>query len=291
MEMGDDRRRLLMHTIRRAALIFLVGLLLNGFPYYNLSTLRIPGVLQRIAICYLAAAALFLYTGLRTQIATVAALLIGYWMAMTLIPVPGYGPGELQPIGNLSGYIDSVFLSGHMYSRTKVWDPEGILSTLPAIATTSLGILSGRLVRSKAAPADKNAWLLSSGNVLLLMGLLLDPFFPINKPIWTSSYVLLMAGLAAIVFGITYWLVDVHGWRRGARPFVVFGMNAMAVYIFAGALSRIMGLSGWHAAIYPAVFAPLASPRNASLLYACAFVLVCYAFCEFLYRRRWFLKF
>jgi predicted acyltransferase len=290
-ERGENRRALLVHAARRAAIIFAIGLFLNGFPYFRLSTIRIPGVLQRIAVCYLVAAAIFLYTGLRGQLVAIAALLAVYWMTMTLVPVPGYGPGVLQPVGNFAQWVDSHLLVGHMWKTTRVWDPEGLFSTLPAVATALFGIQAGRLLRSRLEPAAKTAWMLAWGNAMILAGLLIDPFLPINKSLWTSSFAVFMAGMALVVFGICYWLVDVHGWRRGTLPLVVFGMNSIAMFVFSGLLARILGLWHWQQPVFTTCFAPLAPPRVASLLYAVCFVLVSYGVAYGLYRKQWFLKF
>lgn len=290
VERGDDRGRLLLHTLKRSALIFLVGLLLNGFPYYRLATLRIPGVLQRIALCYLIAAAIYLYSKPRAQLFWIGGLCTVYWMLMTLVPVPGYGPGVLEPIGNFSGWIDSQTLAGHMWGRTRVWDPEGTVSTLPAIVTALLGVQAGRLLRSALAPAEKTAWLLVWGNVSLFAGLAMSPFLPINKSLWTVSFTFAMAGLSMIGFAICYWMIDVQGWKGWTRPFTIFGMNAIAVYVFAGVMARLLGIWGWQKPIFQTVFAPLASPVNASLLFALAFVLVCFSFTWLLYWRKWFLR-
>jgi len=221
-----------------------------------------------------------------------AALLAVYWMLMTLVPVPGYGAGSLQPVGNFAQWIDSLVLSGHMYSHTRVWDPEGIVSTIPAVATTLFGILAGHLLRApRLSAAEKTAWMLAWGNCMILAGLLMEPFLPINKNLWTSSYAVFMAGMALVVFGICYWLVDVQGWRRGTGPLVVFGMNAIASYTVAGMLARVLELAHWKQPIYDAVFAPLADPRNASLLYSIVFVTACWVPAWVMYRRKWFLRF
>jgi predicted acyltransferase len=291
VERGDDKRRLLLHAARRAALIFLTGLALAGFPYYNLATIRIPGVLQRIAVCYLIAAAIYLYSGVRGQIFWIAGLCTAYWMAMTLIPVPGYGPGVLTPVGNFSAWVDSQLLMGHMWRQTKVWDPEGVVSTIPAIATALFGALAGTLLRSRIATAEKTTWMLVWGNASLFTGVAMSAFMPINKSLWTVPFVFVMAGLALIVFAVCFWMIDVQGWSGWTKPFTIFGMNAIAVYVFAGLLARILGIYGWSKPIYQTVFAPLASPRNASLLFALAFVLACYVLAWVMYRRKWFLRF
>jgi predicted acyltransferase len=289
-----------LHTLRRAALIFLLGLFLNGFPSYNLATFRIPGVLQRIAVCYFVAAVIYLYTNWRAQVAIAVGLLALYWMLMTLVPVPGFGPGVLEKQGNLEQYIDSMFLTGHMYGRTKIYDPEGLLSTIPAIATALFGILTGYLLRSKLALADKTAWMMSEGAVMLFAGKVMNLWFPINKNLWSSSFVVFMAGLALLIFGIFFWLIDGQGWRKGIQPFIVYGSNAIAAYVLSGLLPRLLRLITFlepdgsrislGALIYRSVCEPLASPMNASLLYALANVLFCYLVVWFMYRRKWFVK-
>ena len=287
VERGENRGKLLLHIVRRSALIFGLGLLLNGFPYYNLSTLRIPGVLQRIAICYLIAAVIFLYTGLRGRIAWLTGFLLAYTVMMH--------PGGYEKDSNFAGYVDGLFLSGHMWSRTKTWDPEGIISTLPSISTVLFGVLTGMLLRSRAAAAEKTAWMFFSGNMLVWLGLIAGCWQPINKMIWTPSYVFFTAGMALVVFGSCYWLVDVSGWRWWSKPFVIYGMNAITVYVLSGLLARSLML--WKAGgsimrqiIYERAFVPLASPVNASLLWALANVAVIYAAAWIMYRRGWFVK-
>jgi predicted acyltransferase len=290
-EQGATRRQLLLHSLRRAAILFAIGLLMHLIPHFRFATMRIPGVLQRIALCYLAASVIYLYTRVRGQIAWIVVLLGSYWMLMTLVPVPGYGPGVLQPVGNFAQWIDSSVLAGHMWSQTRVWDPEGLFSTLPAIATTLFGILAGHLLRARISPAERTAWMLACGNALLFVASLMSPFLPINKSLWTSSYSVLMAGLAMVVFGICYWMIDVQGWRRFLTPFIVFGSNAIGMFVLSGMLSKTLGESGAQAKIYREVFQPLASAPNASLLYAICFVLTCYLVAWLLYRRRWFIRF
>ncbi len=288
MERGDRTASLIRHTFLRAAAIFGIGLLLNGFPYYNLSTLRIPGVLQRIAVCYLLATLIFLFTTWRGQAAAILACLASYWAMMHPW---GYDKGS-----TFSQYADGLFLTGHMYSATKTWDPEGIVSTLPAIGTALFGILCGHLLRSGYQMAEKAAWMLVSGNALIFLGLALDYWQPINKQLWTVPYTLLMAGLALVVFGSCYWLIDVRGHRgRLTRAFAILGMNALAVYILSGLIARMLGLIkpggvSIRAMLYQNLFAPLASPYHASLLWALANVAVCWLAAWIMYRRGWFLR-
>jgi len=298
VERGDNRLRLFLHAARRAAIIFGLGLVLNGFPHFHLATWRIPGVLQRIAVCYLLATAIFLLTTWRGQAIWIAGLLAGYWMLMTLVPVPGAGAGWIEKDANLAKYVDGLVLGSHMWSQTRTWDPEGLLSTLPAVATVLFGILAGSLLRSAFTAAEKTAWLFFGGNALVFAGLVMNVWFPINKNLWTSSYVVFMAGLASIVFAGCYWLVDVKGHRGWSTPFAIYGMNAIAVYVLAGALETLLDLIqvggppavSLHEYLYDHLFAPLGSPLNASLLWAVCCVLLLYAVAYGMYRRKWFVK-
>lgn len=287
---GENRSRLLLHAGRRALILFAVGLFLGGFPFFHLATLRIPGVLQRIAVCYLAAAAIFLFTRVRGQIAWTAALLAGYWALLAWAPVPGHGAGKLEPVGNIAQHIDNLLLAGHMWSRTKVWDPEGILSTIPAIATTLLGVLAGHILRAAKTASEKAAWLFTMGAALLAAGSVMSLWLPINKNLWTSSFAVFMAGMSTTGFALCYWTADGAGWRGWTKPFVILGMNAIAVYALSGLLARTLGLTAqrW---IFQTFFAPLASPMNASLLYALANVGLMFLVAWAMYRRGWFVRF
>jgi predicted acyltransferase len=296
VERGDSRGRLFLHVLRRSAIIFGLGLLLNGPPAFDPATWRIPGVLQRIAVCYLIAAAIFLLSSWRGQVLWIAGLLAGYWMLMTLVPVPGLGPGWLEKGANLAQYVDQHVLGRHMWAQTGTWDPEGIVSTLPAIATVLFGSLAGHLLRSARGAEEKTAWMFFSGNALIVAGLVMNVWLPINKNLWTSSYSVFMAGMAASVFACCYWLVDVKGYRAWGKPFAIYGMNAITVYVLAGALEAALftiqvsphvSLQGF---LFQHIFAPLASPVNASLLWAVCFVLAIYAVAWFMYRRNWFWK-
>lgn len=301
LERNGSRARLLTHTLQRAATIFLLGLFLNLFPLFQFSTVRIPGVLQRIAVCYLIAGVIFLYTSRRGQMVWTASLLLVYCALMKLAPVPGFGTGILEKEGNFAQYVDQLVLSGHMWASTKTWDPEGIVSTLPAIATILFGILTGHLLRSpRLTPESKTAWLMVMGNGLIGAGLIWAWWLPINKPLWTSSYSLLMAGMAANVFGCCYWLIDIKGYRRWSQPFAIYGMNAITVYVLAGLLSKslslikVTGVDGseittgkW---LYEHIYAPLASPVNASLLYTLTYVAILYGVSWFMFRMKWFVR-
>ncbi len=298
-ERGDSRAVLLAHAGRRAAIIFALGLFLNTFPRFDLTTLRIPGVLQRIAVCYLLASAVYLYTGVRGRIAMLVGVLSVYWALMMLVPVPGYGAGVLEKQGNFAQWVDGLVLSGHMYSATKTWDPEGIVSTLPAIGTVLFGIFTGTILRSARSASGKTVTLIAFGAVLAAAGQVMNVWLPINKNLWTSSFAVFMAGMATLVFAFCYWVIDVKGWRIWSRPFAIYGMNAIAVYVLSGLLARtlsmikvqdegkVVSLWSW---IFRHVFSPMADPYNASLLFALSFVLTLYLVAYAMYRRHWFIK-
>jgi predicted acyltransferase len=299
---GITRRALVIHVMRRSALIFVIGLFLNGFPDFDLSSIRIMGVLQRIAICYLVAGLLYVATFLREPAAdrpirvranlrvtaTVAlALLVAYWGLMTFVPVPGYGAGHLGKDDNLGAYIDRTLMGGHLWSESVTWDPEGLLSTLPAIASLLTGILAGEWLRSDRRAGRKALGLAAAGLALLVVGRLLHPYFPINKNLWTSSFALFTGGFAMVTLAACYWIVDVRAWRAWTAPFLVFGTNAILAYALAALVSEISTdfeflhfhgrettLHGW---IYDKYFIPHASPANASLAFGLFFVLVIFA--------------
>ena len=312
---GLTRGALALHVLRRSALIFAIGLFLNGFPGFDFSNIRIMGVLQRIALCYLAAGLLYLATFRKEPVssgpararanvpvtaAVAAVLLIGYWALMTFVPVPGYGAGHLGKDDNLAAYIDRAVLGGHLWSESKTWDPEGLLSTLPAIATLLLGMLTGEWLRTNQDVRRKALGLAAMGAVLLSTGRLLDLYFPINKNLWTSSFVLFTGGFAMLALALCFWVVDVQGRRAWAAPFLVFGMNAILAYALATFLAeisidfefhdaqhRLRTLHGW---VYERFFVPHANPVNASLAFAIFFVFIIFALLWPFYRGRAFLR-
>lgn len=301
-ERGDTKKQLLIQVVKRTLIIFGLGMFLAGFPFFNLSIIRIPGVLQRIAVCYFVASLIVLYTkNIRAQVYWLAGFLISYWLMMKLIPVPEIGAGIMERGKNFSTYIDSMFLSGHMWGYTKTWDPEGIVSTLPAVATTLFGVMTGHYLRSQHSKEEKTAWMFVTGNILLFLGATLDMWLPINKSIWTTSYSIFMAGWALVCFAMFYWIIDVKGYKRWAKPFIIFGMNAIAVFVLSGIIGRLYGsviklnqLDGseisLQAYIFRTFFLPLASPINASLIYAICFLLFLYLIAWIMWTRKWFLK-
>ncbi|MEM0964325.1 MAG: heparan-alpha-glucosaminide N-acetyltransferase domain-containing protein, partial [Bacteroidota bacterium] len=248
---GADRAGLVRKTVKRAAVLFALGLGLALFSRvwrlvagegFDLSDLRIMGVLQRIALCYLVASILYLTTSARTLAVVGAALLLGYWAALELVPVPGVGAGQLDvPAETLPAYLDRLLLGPqHLWiGADKQWDPEGLLSTLPAIVTTLLGIVAGKMVgRKDTDRTEVAARMLVTGLVLTAVGSAWGWVLPINKPLWTSSYVVLTGGLAFSVLGACYWAADVRRWRGCTQPFVVYGVNALLVFVGSSLLAQ-----------------------------------------------------
>ena len=227
-----------LRIIRRTVILFVLGLLLNSFPSFQLSNIRIPGVLQRIAVCYFFASLIVLKCGLRGRILWLITLLASYWVMMRFVPVPGIGTGVLEPGENFAAWVDSHFLNGYMWSYYNgKWDPEGIVSTIPAIATTLFGVLTGQWLRSSASERRKTAGMLCSGVLLLIAGQILSNWLPINKSIWTSTFSIFMAGLALVCLALFYWFIDIAGFSRWTKPLIILGLNPIALYM----LSQILG--------------------------------------------------
>jgi predicted acyltransferase len=301
LKRGDSRRELLRHVLWRGVVLFALGMFLNGFPsQYHLASWRVYGVLQRIAICYVISAILALWTNWRTWIVVIVGCLFGYWILMRFVPVPGFGVPThdiplLDPDHNLAAWLDRRLLAGHLYEGTR--DPEGVLSTIPAVATSLLGMLTGQWLRSSRSAQSKALGMVLFGVIGVAAGKILDLGFPINKKLWTSSYVIFTASLALLCLALCYWIADVKKWRSlWTKPLLVFGTNAIAAYVFGGAISALLdhfqtvGGMSWQELIYENTFVPLANPANASLLYASAYVLVCWVGMWLLYRKGIFLK-
>ncbi len=309
-ENGGANREIYLKIVKRAVLIYALGLFLATFPFYNftkeawldVSTVRIMGVLPRIAICYLCAALIFVRTNWKQQAFIAVALLLVYWVLMTLINVPGCEITTYNDKAcNLAAYIDRLILTeNHTWRQSKVFDPEGILSTIPAIATTLAGVLTGHWLRQKRDDDEKVAAMFFAGVCLTAIGWIWNFWFPINKSLWTSSYVVYTAGLALCFLGFCYWLIDIKGYKKWTKPFVIFGVNALVLFVGSGLMARILGLIklggadgktiSLQQAIFDNVFLPFASPINASLMYAISFILVWLFLMWLLYRKQIFIK-
>jgi predicted acyltransferase len=311
VESNGIDRDIYLKIIRRTLLIFGLGLFLATFPFYNftkgewldLSTVRIMGVLQRIAVCYLVASLIFIHTNWKQQTIIAAVLLLLYWALMTLINVPGCEITTFNDKAcNLAAYLDrSILTENHIWRSAKVYDPEGLLSTIPAIATTISGILCGHWLREKRDHSEKVSAMFFFGVSLIVIGWIWSFWFPVNKALWTSSYVVFTAGMALSFLGFCYWLIDIKNYKIWTKPFVIFGVNALALFVGSGIMARILGLikvstdadgksvslQQW---IFGNIFTPLAAPVNASLMYAICFILVWLFLMWLLYRKRIFIK-
>lgn len=288
---GDDRGKLLAHTLLRAAGIYGIGIILTILTLFSHGILGSTspqewrfGTLQHIATCYLVAAIVFLLTSWRGQLAAIMILLATYWILMSLGPVPGY-----EQNANFASYFGQL---------TQGWDLIGI-TTLPAIATTLFGCLTGHILRSEIKPPEKAAWIFFAGAGLLFTGYAMTAWMPLNKQLWTSSYSVFTAGLASLVFASCYWLIDVNGKQRAIRPFTILGMNALVIYALSELLiivfravhvSQLGQSVSLQSFVYQLVFAPLMSPPNASLLWAFTFLVILYWIAWVMFRKQWFVK-
>ena len=295
--------------VRRAAVLVLLGWFLAAFPRFDIAHMRIPGVLQRIGLCYLVSALVFVRVmppGDRVgvgwaarRIALIALVaLVGYWSILMMVPGETGATGDLSPEGNVGAVVDRALMGGHLWKPR--WDPEGLLSTIPAIGTTLLGLLAGLWLRVSAPGVARLRGLVLGGAVVAALGLAWSLVFPLNKNLWTSSYAMYTAGLASLLLGACYLMIDMRGWRRAAYPLIVLGTNAIALFVLSGLLTKLSivwkvtlddgSVVSWRTWVYASFFAPLASPYNASLLYALANLGFLYVVLWAMYKRGIFLK-
>lgn len=329
-ERGDEDAALVKQILRRGGLIFLLGFLMSLFPFYQWGTIdgmahptiidriivrwehvRILGVLQRIGLVYIAASLLSLRTTLKQQVVIVAALLYGYWFAMTLIPVsgtlngiPGTYIGALllnTPAETVAAHVDRAILGlNHIWTGSVTYDPEGPLSTIPAIGTAMLGIFAGRWIMQRRPLVERIAGLFAVGSLGMVIGLMWNWVFPINKNLWTSSYVIFTAGMACVALATIMWIVDLNNMKRWTKPAVIYGMNPIVAFVGSGVLARCI-YTLWkvdyagkptpmETVIYNTAFASWFEPRVASLTMAVVTVLFWFGVLYVMYRRRIFLK-
>ena len=301
-----SHKKTLFKAFKRALVLFGLGLILSFFPrnfadfdlVNALQHIRIPGVLQRIGVVFFIASIIFLKLSTKNIYRTFILILFGYWLLMIFVPVPGVGYANLEKEANLGAWLDrSILTEAHLWKSAKTWDPEGILSTLPAIATGLFGVLVGIYLRRKDVEVGtKMAWLFSAGVAAVLLGLLWDLEFPINKALWTSSYVLYTGGLATIFLALSYWIIDANNYNRFTKPFVVYGVNAITVFFVSGLLPRLLnmikikpdiGALTWFDQTF---FTPYFSPINASLAYAIFVVLFFYVILWLMYKKNIIIK-
>lgn len=293
IEEGKPFNKMMVKIISRSLKIFAVGLFLNLFPDFNFTDVRIAGVLQRIAVVFLICAILFLKTSARTQWIVGGLILVGYCMVMTLIPTPGFDAVVLNPGQNIAAWFDSLFLPGKMWQDT--WDPEGLLSTLPALVTTISGMLAGTLLLGKKTWEQKVIYLLIAGFVLTVLGSVWSWFFPINKNLWTSSYVLFTSGLALLTLGTLIYLVDILKHSKWTKFGIIYGSNAIAIYVIAALLGPVfygINIGGQSLNNHFLGLATQAgmSPDFASMIYAIIYIGINFIPALILYRKKIFIK-
>jgi len=303
LESGSPRAALIRKVLSRAVIIFMLGLLLNGFPYNELASLRVWGVLQRIAVCYLIAGltVVLIRTNAR-RAAVLCGLILIYELLMRLPLVTGWGHGSFALADNFVRWVDLAWPGAiHLYQGKGLpFDPEGLVSSLPTAAGTLAGFFVGEYLRRQTPLVTRLRHLAGAGVVLTVAGLLLGWIEPINKQLWTVSYTVLMSGLALLTLVICAWFIDIRHWQRWVNPAIVFGSNALLAFVGSGLLARIFNLikvsnaegaqSSLKTAIYTGICRPLAGPTNGSLLYAIATLVLWWAILRILHQRQIFVK-
>jgi predicted acyltransferase len=305
---GESKQGLFLHVLRRSAILFLLGMVVNNFPFFHFATMRFYGVLPRIALCYLIVATFYIYfPGWRSKVVALVGALIGYWILMRFVPVPGFGtPTHEIPLlsrdANLTAWLDrQIFSPGHLYERTR--DPEGLLSTLPALGTILMGLLTGLWLQTKHALRTKANYILLAGFTAVSLGLLWNIDFPINKKLWTSSYTLFAGGLSMILLALFLWIADLRkpakesGNSPASTALLVFGTNAIFSYVLSEVLATIFGIvhlrngQNLEQTLYGLCHRVIPDVAFASLIYSLGYVALCWLVVYvFLYRRRIFLK-
>nr|WKN37894.1 DUF5009 domain-containing protein [Tunicatimonas sp. TK19036] len=294
VEQGTPSSGVVGKIIKRSLIIFALAMFLALFPEFDFSSLRVAGVLTRIALVYLVCSLLFLKLSWRGIAWLSGALLVGYWLMMVLIPVPGVGPANLEPGTNLAAWLDRLLVPGRLYQET--WDPEGFLSTLPAIVTGFTGVLTGFWLRSSRTTEVKIIGMMVAGVLACMVGYLWHQTFPVNKNLWSSSYVLVSSGFALLLLGTLYWFIDVQHYRRWTPFFVAFGMNAITAYVLHGVL-----ISAFHipvndagqtlrGATYEGLTQIGLGANLASFVWAILYMLLCFVPIWIMYRRNIIVK-
>jgi predicted acyltransferase len=301
-EVTTDRAKLILRALQRTAILLLIMYVIRLFFLLEqsnmgipeaLAHMRIPGVLPRIAVVYFICSVLYIKTSQKTRDWLFVIALVGYYIIMNFIPVPGVGYANLEPTTNLGAWLDRlIFTPNHLWAETKTWDPEGLLGTIPAVATGLFGMRLGTWIKRKdQEDSIKVTWMFVYGTIAVILGLIWDLFFPINKALWSSSFVLYTGGLACIGLALSYWLIDVRGHKKFTPPFVAFGANAITAYILADFIPHFIGkirIGG--KSVYDLLFAPYFSPINASLASAIFTVFCIWIIMWILYKRKIIIK-
>ncbi|RZA01039.1 MAG: DUF1624 domain-containing protein [Sphingobacteriaceae bacterium] len=289
-----NHTKMILGAFRRAVILIVISLITQFLFHPGLANLRFPGVLQRIGLVYFIGVLLYLKTSQKTRDWLLATILVGYYILMCFVPVPNTGVASLEPETNFGAWVDrTVFSTNHLWSHSRTWDPEGLLGTIPAVATALLGIHIGTWLKRKDRDESvKVSWMLTYGIAAIVAGLIWDMFFPINKALWTSSYVLYSGGWAIAGLAICYWLIDVQGYKKYTAPIVAFGINALFAYILSNYIPHyiINKIKFDGQTIYQILYAPYFSPYNASVLSAITLVLLIWLIMWILYLRKIIIK-
>jgi len=293
LEKGTSRKELYRKIVFRTLKIFAVGLFLSMLPSFDIFNIRITGVLQRIALVFIACSFLYLNTSAKTQARLAGITLVVYWLALTLIPTPGVGHVALERGVNLAAWVDSVLLPGKMWQGT--WDPEGILSTFPSIVSGITGLLVGHLMLSKRSSLEKVSLLMVFGFISVAVGYAWGLTFPVNKNLWTSSYVLVTSGLGSLLLGTMYYVIDIKNYTSGTKPWIIFGSNAIAIYFISDVISYLfylipiggMALNEHFVSVFTGMGL---APKFVSMLYAMLFVSINFGIASLLYKKKIFIK-
>ncbi len=272
-------KKVFFKILKRSLILFGLGIFLAWFPVFSLERLviiRIPGVLQRISLVFFFCSLIYFTTDWLTQIRIALILLLGYFLLMTLVPVPDFGPANLEPETNLAAWLDRLLLGGHLWTQSKTWDPEGLLSTVPAIASGIIGMLTGQMFSNINDAGERVSWMFLTGAILIISGLAWGLIFPINKSLWTSSFVLYTGGIAMQFLAACHWLIDRLGFKRWSQPFVYYGTNAIFVFAASAILVKTLirlkvdeeGKVSWWSYLYSSLYASWLPPKIGSLLFA-----------------------
>ena len=287
LERGDDRRKMLRKVIQRGLTLVLLGIIYNnGLQIKPLDEMRFPSVLGRIGLAGMFAQIIYLYTNTKTQYVWFVGLLLGYWAFVMLVPVPGCGAGQMTMECNPVSYFDRLILPGHLHKY--IHDPEGLISTVPAIATGLLGIFAGNLLKSderSTSRSQKVLILFVAGVLFLVLGKLWDYVFPINKNLWTSSFVLTVGGWSLILLSVFYWVIDVQNWNRWAWVLAVIGMNSILIYM----AQHFIAFDHTSERLFRGIVKYFSEPYQ-KVFYAIGYVIVEWLFLYFLYKKKVFLK-
>ena len=293
IEKGTSKKELYKKIALRALKIFAVGVFLSLLPNFDFENIRITGVLQRISVVFFVCSFIFLNTSFRSQAWLGAIILVGYWLVMTLIPTPGIGEVRLEKGVNLAAWVDSILLPGRLWQGT--WDPEGILSTFPSIVSGISGLLAGHLLVGKRTAYEKSILLMVAGFAAVVVGYIWNLTFPVNKNLWSSSYVLVTSGLGSLVLGAFYYIVDIRNYSSGTKPGIIFGANAIAIYFLSDVISYLFylipfGSESLNVHFMSALTAAGLAPKLASMFYAIMFVCINFCIAYILYRKRIFIR-